>query len=145
MTQCLRRIIVAEDDHTTRNLIFTALGLLALPDSPQLVETTDGQEALAALRAGGADVVILDWHMEGMDGLECARRIRAGEHGISPTTPIILLTGADDAGAEEKAREAGVDLFVRKPFSPRQFRRWIAMAIERRRRGGREQGGAVCE
>jgi DNA-binding response OmpR family regulator len=76
----------------------------------------DGPQALKALEAQPADLVILDWMLPGIDGLEVCRRIRA-----SSITPILMLT----ARAEEIDRvlglEVGADDYLTKPFSMREL------------------------
>ena len=114
MTIKIRRAVIVEDNVSTRELIHLALTAF---DAQEIVEAKDGAEALAALQGKGADIVIMDWMMEVMDGLECSRRIRAGDGGIDPRTPIMLLTGKTGAEAEKSAYQAGVNHFMEKPFS----------------------------
>ncbi len=64
--------------------------------------------------ASGADLVILDVQMRGMDGYEACRRIRSLPGGAN--VPVIMLTGLDDAGSIERAYEAGATDFIAKPF-----------------------------
>nr|WP_257788784.1 response regulator [Magnetospirillum sp. ME-1] len=87
----------------------------------EIVEVANGAEALAALQAGGFDIVIMDWKMEVMDGMECTRRIRAGIEGIDAKIPIILLTSMAGKDAEEAAYAVGANLYMEKPFSLKQI------------------------
>lgn len=73
-------------------------------------------------------VILLDWKMPGMDGLETARRIR---REISRNIPILVLTSYDWPGIEEEAMEAGVDAFLPKPFFLTSFRQKIDAMISR--------------
>lgn len=116
MTIKIKRAVIVEDNISTRELINLALSTF---DVQEIVEAKDGAEALVALQAGAADIVIMDWVMDVMDGLECTRRIRAGVDGIDPTTPIILLTGKTGEETEKAAYTAGVSYFMEKPFSLR--------------------------
>jgi two-component system, sensor histidine kinase len=75
-----------------------------------------GEEALAALPRG-YDVVLMDVTLPGIDGMETARRIRALS-GAAAATPIIGISGRSEAGDEEAARRAGMNLYLRKPISP---------------------------
>ena len=113
-----RRAVIVEDNPQMRNLIHMVLGTFG---TGEIVEAKDGAEAIVALRSGGADIVIMDWKMEGMDGLECTRRIRAGTDGINPLTPVILLTGSVGRDSEIAAYAAGVDHYMEKPFSLKQL------------------------
>jgi two-component system chemotaxis response regulator CheY/two-component system phosphate regulon response regulator PhoB len=114
MDGILKRAVIVDDNAQTRDLIHLVLSIFKAED---IVEAKNGAEAMAALRAGGADIVIMDWQMDVMDGLDCTRRIRAGTDGIDRGTPIILLTGVVGSGTESTARAAGVDHFMEKPFS----------------------------
>ncbi|CCG06667.1 CheY-like receiver [Pararhodospirillum photometricum DSM 122] len=115
MAERTRRAIIAEDNSILRELIAKALEW----SGPwEIVKTIDGAEVLSALASGRkTDLVILDWKMEGLDGLECARRIRQGEKGIDRTIPLVLVTSAGEELTEDMIREAGVTLLLRKPFT----------------------------
>ena len=118
MVREIKRAVIAEDSRQMRDLIQMALGISW---AAEVINAEDGVKAIAALADGGADIVIMDWKMDVMDGLECTRRIRAGIDGIDPKIPIILLTGAADKEAEKEAYAAGVNLFMKKPFSLKQL------------------------
>ncbi|MCM1500470.1 MAG: response regulator, partial [Clostridium sp.] len=68
------------------------------------------------------DIVLLDWKMPGMDGVETARRIR---ETVSQNSPILILTSYDWPEVEEEGREAGVDAFLPKPFFITNFRQKV--------------------
>lgn len=108
----IRRAVIVEDNTVMRKLIHAALASLGVAE---IAEARDGAEAIETIRAGGADVVIMDWVMDVMDGLECTRLIRAGVAGIDPGVPIILLTGMPSEDARAKGLAAGVDLVLAKP------------------------------
>ena len=73
-------------------------------------------------------MILLDWKMPGMDGLETARRIR---REIPRDIPILVLTSYDWPGIEDEAVEAGVDAFLPKPFFLTSFRQRIDAMINR--------------
>jgi len=109
-----KRAVIVEDAPQMRTLIKVVLAQFSVGE---IVEAEDGTEAMVALKAGGADIIIMDWMMPGMDGIECTRRIRAGQEGIDPDIPIILATGVQGDSAEATALAAGANHFIRKPFS----------------------------
>ena len=74
------------------------------------------------------DVVLLDWKMPGMDGVETARRIR---EEIPKEVPILILTSYDWPDIEEEARAAGVDAFLPKPFFLTSFRQKVDSVLGR--------------
>ncbi len=124
-------VVVVDDNRLVRDLVRLSLKQLGVTN---IVEAENGADALSVLQSNPADLAILDWLMDGMDGLECTRRIRAGISGIDPNLPVILLTGNLQKGALKQAYEAGVDLFLEKPFSVRSLVRGVTrvMASENR-------------
>jgi two-component system sensor histidine kinase/response regulator len=117
-TMTRRPVLIVDDSAPSRELIETLLtGWSITP-----VATATAEEALALLerqnRAGSSDpfgMVILDWMLPGMTGLDAAERIRAAEE--TRTLPIVMISAY--AGKEEEARsqEIGVNVFLRKPIT----------------------------
>ena len=126
MPEKAKRAIIVDDAPQMRTLIKVVLAQLGITD---VVEAEDGAEAMEALMTGGADIIIMDWMMPGMDGLECTRRIRAGQNGIDPNIPIIVATGVQGENAETTARTAGANGFIRKPFSIKMLNKAFASAL----------------
>ena len=106
--------IVVEDNRIMREIIAKAL---VWDGAWDIVKAADGAEALASVGRPGVGLVIVDWKMVGMDGLECTRRIRSGANGNDPRLPVILVTAAGAELTDEMARAAGVDCLLRKPFT----------------------------
>ncbi|EME68653.1 PAS/PAC sensor hybrid histidine kinase, partial [Paramagnetospirillum caucaseum] len=106
------RILVAEDNADIRVLLKTLL----VPLGFTVMEAPDGAEAVAAVQSDSPDLIIMDWRMPVMDGVEATRRIRALTGIRQPR--IVILT----ASAFEEQRlitlAAGADDFLRKPFEP---------------------------
>ncbi len=109
-----RTILVVDDDPSIRALITTTLEDIA---DFELVEAPDGQQAIETASQLSPEIVFLDLEMgPGLDGVETCRRLRS-----QPSTAdcrIVMLTGYNDDEIEDRARGAGVDLFLTKPFSP---------------------------
>jgi|APHig6443717497_1056834.scaffolds.fasta_scaffold488067_1 CheY-like chemotaxis protein len=122
MTNHPRRAVIAEDNPILRELIAKALGWAG---PWEIVKVAEGGEALAIIAAHGANLLIVDWKMAGVDGLECTRRIRAGENGIDRTIPVILVTAAGDELTEAMAEAVGVSRVLRKPFALTQLHQAI--------------------
>ncbi len=106
------RVLVAEDNPTNRHVIAAYLALAG--HSAHVV--TDGQAALAAVRDGGFDLVIMDIQMPGMDGLTAAGHIRALSGPVAEI-PIIALTANAMQGDREHCLAAGMSDYVAKPVS----------------------------
>jgi ribonuclease P protein subunit RPR2 len=118
------RILLVDDDPALRTLLRTTFEVAD-------VDVTEAESADAArkrIRAERPDVIVLDVNMPGMTGLELCAELKA-----DPATrdiPIILLTGST-GGTSASAKRAGVDAFVRKPFSPLEL-----LAVAERLAGG---------
>ena len=114
------KILVADDDRLSRRLLEHTLSQWG----HQVVAAADGEEAWRHCRQGAVRMVISDWQMPGMDGLELTRRLR--ERG-GPYTYLILLTGEE--GREEflTAMEAGVDDYLTKPVDLDELRARLAV------------------
>lgn len=82
-------------------------------------EAADGESALAACAAEVPDVVLLDVMLPGIDGYEVCRRLKT-EARLKKTL-VVLMTAGDQATERVRAREAGADFYVPKPFSPAEL------------------------
>ncbi|MEN6328296.1 MAG: diguanylate cyclase [Syntrophomonas sp.] len=111
------RVLIADDDGLSRKLLESAL----ISWGYETVITCDGIQAWEVLQQNNApNLVILDWVMPGMDGIEICRKIRARNNGNY--VYIILLTSR--AGGDDiiKGLESGADDYVIKPFNPEELK-----------------------
>lgn len=93
-----------------------------LKDEFQLTEAVDGEQGWTSLCSDPTlQVVITDAQMPGIDGYELIARIRASENATIRAVPIIMITGADDQSARERALQAGATDFITKPFDRTQL------------------------
>jgi two-component system, cell cycle response regulator len=105
------KILIAEDDRLTRRVLTQALEALSF----DVTAMTNGLDAWEYLRANEIQVVISDWMMPGLDGLELCRRVRSrGAEG--PYVYLILLTARDSRDDRLEGLQAGADAFLTKPF-----------------------------
>jgi two-component system, cell cycle response regulator DivK len=111
----IQRILVVEDQEDNRQIV---RDLLTTTDY-EVMEAENGEEALAAVAKQRPDLILMDIQLPIMDGYEATRRIKADP--ALRAIPIIAVTSYALSGDEEKARAAGCDDFVPKPFSPRQL------------------------
>ncbi len=106
------RVLIAEDDDSLRSLLRLSIDVGGL----DIVETADGASALAQARAHAPDLVLLDWMMPELSGLDLCRALRS-----DPTTAaalIVIVTARALPADREAALAAGADHYVSKPFSP---------------------------
>ena len=115
-----RTILIVDDDPLIRKLVATTLEDVS---GFELTEAGDGAEAVEVAAARRPEIVFLDIDMPRLDGIEACRRIRAQAESARAT--IVMLTAASDGTAEDRAREAGADLFLTKPFSPLDLLRLV--------------------
>jgi diguanylate cyclase (GGDEF)-like protein len=106
------RVLLVDDDDRFRTLLRTTLE----PADLDVVEAGDAAKAARLIEAQRPDVVVLDVHLPGLDGLTFCRRLKAqpATQGVA----IVLLTGDDGRDTALAADAAGADAFLRKPFSP---------------------------
>jgi two-component system cell cycle response regulator DivK len=110
-----KRILVVEDQEDNRRIV---RDLLTATDY-EVVEAEDGAQALAAVAKQRPDLILMDIQLPIMDGYEATRRLKA-DPSLS-SIPVIAVTSYALSGDEEKARQAGCNDFVPKPYSPRQL------------------------
>jgi two-component system cell cycle response regulator DivK len=110
-----KRILVVEDQEDNRQIIRDMLSVLDY----ELTEAENGVEALASVAKQKPDLILMDIQLPIMDGYEATRRIKADP--AMTGIPIIAVTSYALGGDEQKARAAGCDDFVPKPYSPRQL------------------------
>ncbi len=118
--------------------------LLLVEDDPGLVEllsyhfskedfdvesTPDGEEALMLAQESPPDLVLLDWMIEGISGIEVCRRLRRMPG--TANVPIIMLTGRGEEADRVRGLETGADDYVTKPFSPRELIARVAAVLRR--------------
>ena len=84
-----------------------------------VVHTIDGDEALLLARERAPDVVLLDWMVEGLSGIEVCRRLR--RMAETANVPIIMLTARGEEEDRVRGLQTGADDYVTKPFSPREL------------------------
>ena len=119
------RVLLADDDEFMRAL----LALVLREAGPDVNAVADGVAAWEAFAAAPPPLVVLDWEMPGLDGLEVCRRIRAADPGR--TTFVLVVTARDASEALATMLDAGADDYVAKPVSPEGLRARLVI-VERR-------------
>ena len=108
----MKTILLADDEANLRTLVHTTL------EDPRyrIIEAADGVTALEAARKDIPDLVILDWMMPGMTGIEVAKALR--QDAATAHIPIIMLTAKGQEKDKAQGRTCGIDAYLVKPFSP---------------------------
>lgn len=123
-------VLVVDDNRLMRNLVRSVLFAFGVDN---IEEASDGATALEALQKFPADIVITDWQMGPVDGLDLTRIIRTAEDSPNPYLPIIMLTGHTEAKRVQEARDAGVTEFLAKPISSKMVYHRLVQLIEKPR------------
>ena len=110
-----KHILVVEDHADNRQIIRDMLA----PTDYEITEVENGEEALATIAKQRPDLILMDIQLPTMDGYTAASRIKADP--ALRSIPIIAVTSYALSGEEKKARGAGYDDYVPKPFRPRQL------------------------
>jgi len=110
-----KRILVVEDHEDNRQILRDLLASAGF----DMIEAGDGEQAILAAATSQPDLILMDIQLPIIDGYEATRRIKANP-GLK-VIPIIVVTSYALSGDEEKAKQAGCDDYVAKPFSPRQL------------------------
>ncbi len=133
-------VLVVDDDarlRTTVKTILTALGIA------EIAEAADGAGGLEELRGFPADIVICDWNMEPMTGIEFLRAVRSEKDSPNPAVPFLMLTSNNEMDRVLEARETGATGFLVKPVTPAALSERIASVIDGASAGSTRGGGSV--
>ena len=110
-----KRILVVEDHEDNRQILRDLLASAGY----EMIEAGNGEDGVAAAAAQRPDLILMDIQLPILDGYEATRQIKANP--ALNAIPIIVVTSYALSGDEEKARTAGCDAYVAKPYSPRQL------------------------
>jgi two-component system chemotaxis response regulator CheY len=147
------KILVVDDNAHMRKLVSTILNAFGVS---QVQEAETGKRAWALLREFNPDVVVLDWVLEDMTGVDLVKMLRTHTQTPNPFVPVIMLTGHTSLDHVTQARDAGANEFIAKPVSAKTLMQRLVSVIEhprpyvrtsgyfgpcRRRRGAEEYRG----
>lgn len=108
-------ILLVEDEPEIRDMLNFALRRAGF----HVVEAATAEDAMTRLDRGLPNLLIVDWMLPGMSGVEMARRVRRDDH--TGELPIIMLTARGEETDKLKSFDSGVDDYITKPFSPREL------------------------
>ena len=110
------KVLVVDDSKYMRTVFREFLNALGIKRG-KIAECANGEDALEAFHIFSPDLIITDYLMEPVDGLELTRKIRRDENELASFTPIILCTGYTEPERVEEARDAGVHEVLAKPIT----------------------------
>lgn len=124
------KILVVEDMQPMMSLTRSILNIFGFRE---VYAARDGEEGFELARKYDPDIIISDWMMEPVDGLEMVSRIRRDPMSPNPYVPVILATGFSAQLRVMKARDIGVTEFLVKPYSSKDLYQRLVQVIERPR------------
>ena len=120
-----KRLLLVEDDASLAELVTFHFERADY----EVTRTGDGEEALILVDEVRPDVILLDWMIEGISGIEVCRRLRRRES--SSNIPIIMLTARGEESDRIRGLDTGADDYVTKPFSPRELVARVSAVLRR--------------
>ena len=127
-------VLVIEDEQEVREMLSFSLSRSGF----EVWEAASAEEALRRLEGPLPSLLIIDWMLPGMSGVDLARRLRRDEQTAS--LPIIMLTARGEQADKLKSFDSGVDDYITKPFSPREL---VARMRALLRRSGTPEDGVL--
>ncbi|HEY9773763.1 MAG TPA: response regulator [Planktothrix sp.] len=117
----MAKILLVEDDHCLSETVSQWLEF-----EQHVVETAfTGPEAIEQLNFGTFDIVVLDWHIPDITGLEVCKQYRTK----GGTTPILMLSGNDTAAERQEGLQSGANDYLRKPFHLKELSKRLAALL----------------
>lgn len=120
----LLRVLVVDDDAEHRALIRRMLERIG---TTQIIEAPNGLAGVASLKQESVDIVICDWRMPVMSGIDMLKAVRAEQ----PRLPFIMLSGRADEVAVTAAKDMGVSAYLVKPVTPEKLKLKITQVFAR--------------
>jgi two-component system chemotaxis response regulator CheY len=110
------KVLIVDDQAEARSLLKEMLFDMGVT---QIFESKDGRQALEFVDAAFdfVDVIVCDWNMPGLSGVQLLRQIRSADSSI----PFLMVTGRDDMESVLEAKNSGVTAYIRKPYSSVQL------------------------
>ncbi len=115
------KILLVDDSSTMRRIQKNTLGTIGLTE---VDEAEDGEQAVAKVQAGKYDLVLMDWNMPKMTGIEALKKIKAD--AAIKAVPVIMVTSESEKSRIIEAIQAGAANYIVKPFQPETLQEKIA-------------------
>lgn len=123
-------VLIVDDYKTMLRVIRTLLGQIGITN---VEEATDGGRAAEIMRGHTFDLIISDWNMEPVSGIDLLRQVRAGQAGGGNTNvPFIMVTAENKVENIVAAKQAGVNNYIVKPFSAATLREKIEAVMKKK-------------
>lgn len=118
------KTLLVDDQSSIRTMMRQTLNQIGITD---VTEGKNGAEALEALHLKKFDLILSDWNMDGIDGLQLLKHVRANP--LTAKTAFIMATGTSDREQVKTAIQAGVNNYIVKPFSAVDLKKKIEQVV----------------
>lgn len=129
------KILIVEDESAIREM----LGYTLMKEGYACEEAVDAEQARSIVENSRPDLILLDWMLPGMSGIDYARRLRSDS--VTQDIPIIMLTARGEEADKVRGLDTGVDDYVTKPFSTKELLARLRAVL--RRYNNEEQQGMI--
>ena len=123
-----KTVLIVDDEPTIVRMLKDALGVFRHEHGYKVETAADGADALAALERHPFDLVLLDMYMPRMSGLQLLEEMRR----LNVQTPVLMLTGNDDARTAADALSSGIFAYIPKPFDLQHLEHLVSLAVSSR-------------
>ena len=113
----MKTVMVVDDSRIMRNIVKNTFLALKIP--AHFIEAEDGKKAMALLTNNKVDLILLDWNMPNLSGIDFLKQLRAADAYRS--VPVIMVTSESSKLNVVEAVKAGVTAYITKPFSDKKF------------------------
>ena len=124
-TMSKRQILIVEDEKPIRDMVFFALD----SNGYEIIEAVDGRQATEKLAQNSPDLILMDWMLPDVSGLELVRRIKRDE--VTCDIPVIMLTAKTEERDKVEGLDSGADDYITKPFSIKELSARIRAVLRR--------------
>ena len=121
-------ILIVDDSQTMRKVIRKAVVLSGF-QMGECWEAGEGQEALVLLQSQSVDLILTDFNMPGMNGLEMIRELK--KDGKKGRIPVVLITTQSNDWVVQEGKALGIEGFIQKPFHPETIRDLLNQLMEK--------------
>ena len=120
----MKKMLIVDDSRTMRMIIKRTLRLVGLDSNLEIHEAASAEEALEQFGKIKPEIVLSDWNMPGLSGLDLLKAVRGQGEAGNVTFGFITSQGTDEM--MERAREAGANFYLTKPFNDQSFEHAVA-------------------
>lgn len=122
------KVMVVDDSRIMRTMVMNALSRLTLAEW-EFIEAEDGQDALEKFDPKETDMILADWNMPRMSGIDFVKKVRSNKKNLH--IPIVMITSEQTVGKMNEALgRAGANAYICKPFNDQELERKLTKLVD---------------